>query len=472
MNKSDNFKTITITTFVITILILVVLFVLNINKGLEIRTFNIEGRKESAFLNSNSVKIEFNTPLKNYTDSELKNLIKINPKVNFTAFSNSTTLLIRFDEGLKGNTNYKLQISTGIQDIYSRELSTNPEYEFKTKDLEFAYINYQVNKKKLVRNNIELNNEKVIFEAENIVDFDSNNYYYAIVTEHTNRTNNIVLLNKNGNIIKDFELKNKRIRNVVLSNKFNDLIFVSIDIQPSEGFPIPLDVGMLNIYNIESETLRKVSFKDNNIEPGDLFFAPDGKTLLIKNQLGSEYYLTNISDQNPELIAVGKHLQSGGFNYLGDQIAFIDYDPLEQFESLPYISIYNASRDSTNIQNTGTFNIDPRFYNLKNKILFSEKYKELESTKGIFKISEFDLDTKKTKEILRIENLSLELPQISFDDNYLLIEKFSKQDLTTFQNLRPYEFQAKPPTGKLVLYNLQTKQIIKDDIVGIEAVWE
>lgn len=83
---------------------------------------------------------------------------------------------------------------------------------------------------------------------------------------------------------------------------------------------------------------------------------------------------------------------------------------------------------------------------------------------------ESDLNSNR-KEILQMPPYSLEFPKPSYDDKFIVIEKYTQDELLDYTKQRDFVFETKPSTAELVVYDTQRNVLYQNGSRGINALW-
>lgn len=463
----DNFYKATI--FVIGVLtILIAVFVyLNSLRGPHVRNIELEGQQMRAEYVDQRLRIQFSRPIQRENVSEL---IKIEPDAEYSISFIRNDLQLIFSENLNSNQEYKLTVSKDLKDIYNESLIDDYTFTFKTKEQKFAFIKKadpeETNSKdKVIESSIDLKSQITLFESDQIKYFVRYSNLLAVVEINPDRTQNLVLL-ENGDIKKDFKFQNKNIISIDLVAP-NHLLYILQSVEARDNFLIPQNRAEIFIYDIQKEEGRVFNPKNTGVDAIYAKFSPDGSSAIYKTS-DSFFYLSEISEES-DPIAIGRFQTTGGFNPKLNKIIFTEFDPLQNYSSFPFISIFSSDREISNVTDGTIYILDPTFFKKTDDIIYAERHKELEGTAGIFKIVSI-IDDEKI-DILEDKQYSLEIPKVSFDDRYLLIEKYSQFDLLDYKNQRDFFNYRKPLYADLVIYDMVAKKVVGVMENSIEGEW-
>jgi WD40 repeat protein len=457
-------------TFAVLALAVLTLGFLNTQLRAHVRSVDIVGSQNQAAIAGQKITLHFNQPMdKNSVIAALQ----VNPATTkFDVGWGVNTLLISFRGSLESNTKYTLTIGDSAQDIYGTKLAGQFKYEFMTKVPSFIYAerNYLATQHadNIIRSSIN-GDKETLFSADDIDLFAANGKYLAVSINNPAGDSSLKLVNLSTKKVTDITLSNRRISKLVFSPTQDQFIYVAQEVSISDGVAIPTTPNMIYLYGIDTQETKNLDPQNTAQDVADLVFAPDGNSVLFRGDDGT-YYLFDIN--NPDnLVMIGKHFATGGFNPNSDRIAFVDYDPLGTGADYPYINVLNTNRENISVTKGENFVVDPQFFHNSNQMVISEKYQDLEGTKGMFKVVVLGDDGKPLLDFNQ-DNYSLELPKVSTDDRYVLVERYGQEELTNYQNMRSFVFQTKPYSATLVLYDLQQKKFLDQTWNGVDAVWE
>ncbi len=452
------------------ILAALILGFLNTRLHARVKAVDLIGSTSQAVTVDQRVSIHFSQPMDRNSVSAA---LQVSPSTKFDLGWGINSLLVSFRDNLEADTKYTLTIADSAQDIYGTKLNSNFEFEFTTKLPTFVYAerNYLINQQpdKIVRTTISSQAE-TLFTGNDIEHFALNPNYLVVSQLTADKYSSLKLLDLSSRATSEIPLQNKQLTKVIFSPKRDEFVYVAQDVNVSDGVPIPTSGNRVYLYRIATRATEQINPQMTAEDVADLTFAPDGNALLYRGEDGT-YYITDINSPTT-LVMIGKHFATGGFNHTSDHIVFVDYDPLgTNGGEYPYINILNTNRDTISLTAGENFVVDPDFFHNSDKLVISEKYAELEGTKGLFQIVVLDA-TGKHESDFRVDSQSLELPKISQDDRYVLAEQYGNDELTNYQNMRSFVFQTKPYSAKLRIYDLQEKKFLDQTWNGVDGVWE
>lgn len=446
------------------ILIIVISF-LNLSQKPHIRFFEVIGEEQSADFTNQKVKIYFSSPMNKDKTSEY---INIEPAAKFrTAWSNNNLFLI-FEQNLAADTTYKISFNSNFKNLYNESLQSDQQVEFKTKSLTFLYVQLKDGKRSIVKSDLNLNTQTV-YSDDNIQTFDAGGNNLVVIVNKINKTNDIKIINLKTLKVDTLNGNNNLILDIAFSPTRNEFAYVRQSAVVKPEYTQPLEDTSIVIYNLDTKDSKSIDF----VLPGEgvtnIQFSPDGNSILYKTSQ-SYYQLIDISNTQ-NVIQLGRFLSSGGFNFDGSKLSFVEFDPILANTKNQYIVSLSVERNSTKITDGEIPVLDPQYYHNSNKMLYAEEYKDLERTKGIYRIVSIDSDSLEKHILIEDDKRSIEIPKISFDDSYILVEGYYDTDLLSMQKVRIFDFQTKPESGDLMLYNIQTKSITKLSERGYDAIW-
>lgn len=468
MKHLSKFKNLVYVTFSMLSILIGIFLILNTFVHPRVVNIDIKGGKNNSALRSQQIKVEFNRPIDKET---IKDNITIEPQIEFRTLWSGNTLIILPNTTLESQTEYRITFKRDIKDIYGDEFLEDYIFNFTTELPKFAFIERSPlsNSEAIVIYNAHQQNKEELIRRDNIKYYGINQNYLVIVTEK-NYTNNIEILNRKNGEIKNFNLNNTRINSFSFSpSEFkNEFAFTKQDITVYPNYYLPKSDIKVVIYNIDSLSENIFNPKDTAKDVTFIDYSRDGESIIYKS--GDSFFnLAEVNNQD-NIISIGRFLSSGNFSSDSSKIVFLDYDPLNAHNSMQFITVFNSNRDIKNLTDGKTAVLDPIFKNRSDLIIYSEMFKELEGTKGIFKIAQIDQEGNKT-DIIKSENFSLELPQLSTDDRFISFEQYTQINLKDYSRTRSLEFQNKPYYGLIVIFDTKISQIFDNNLLGVDVTW-
>lgn len=477
--KKISFNKILAIVFSLLSVITILLIFLNATSKPHIRNIEVEGGNAQAEFYDSKIKIYFNTPIlrtENNKPIDFKNYISFEPSTEFNSTWSGNTLFLIPKATLLEDTDYKITINPGIKDIYGNSIDSTFSQNFKTKPLTITYLqkNYPKSKDKIIKRNLKSSNEEVLFEEENIKEYSLNKDYLIVSNTLSDKTNNVQILDLQTKFKKDLGFKNTNISRIDISKNINVFIYIYQDVKPADPIPQPLSTNNIKIYDLT--TSKVTDFNPNNTASDvmDANFSPDGRSILYRTSDSSYFLATVDSTDNP--IAVGRYIGTGGFNKDGTKVLFVNYDPLQTYSSFPFIVIFTSDRKTIQITDGQTYTVDPIFSNTTDDIILGLRYKDLLGAQGLFKVSEVSPglyeNTFVFKDVYTETNYSLELPKPSWDDRYILAEKYDQAALLDYQNQRNFINQRKPNKANLIIFDRKENKVISEIPNAFDGEWE
>lgn len=465
-----TFNKLTIIVIVILTLLVAVFAVLSEFAPPKIKgDVKLKGEINSANFTNQQIIIPFNTPM---DQQSVADSLTIAPAATVDLFWSQTNLNIFFKKPLEASTNYTISISKNARDIYGDKLAKDFKFEFKTKDDILAYL-HRGNKSQNIPDKIQLtdvsfSSQKEIYSGYDVEFFDLNSNYLSVAINPKNNYSTLILKNLKSLEEKEIEIGESRITFLNYSPTENKFIYLTQHVSINGEIIIPDSVSQIMLYDIDKNSTTEIPIPDLAADVLQAFFSPDGKAVVIKAS-ESGYFFKSLSDDMT--LDLGKHLDVRGFNSNKDKILFVDAPFQSAAASFPSIVTVDGKGVTVNITDGTNYAIDPSFFYTSEKLIFAEKEQDLFGTKGLFGIKTFDIETSEKKTIYFSENHSAELPVLSLDDKYVVFEKYSNEDLSTYEDLRNFSFQSKPYNANLVLINLETGEIVDKGIRGVNVVW-
>lgn len=458
---------------VITTLLLLIglLAYVNNNSTPKITGFSVAGGPNNAQFINQSIKIDFNRPMRNV--SLTKADILMTPEANFTTSWSGNSLYIYFYENLQANTQYQLTLTTNIEDQYQKFLAENVTYTFKTQNYQFTYLEDTSSEDKIILADIE-NKRSTLFFSENIQLYDINPNYLvtiSIVNEVDSLISITDISEKDNPIeVKNFVLANTKIARLDVSPTLSEFSYLAQRIEKSpEGFLIPKSGSLIYRYDIQQDSSTTINPDETANDALVLAYSGDGRYLLYRGT-GAQFYIIDLKDPSKAII-LGQFQSFAGINFDASYILFSDFDILGTFTQLPFVVRFKVIDRSTEVlTDPSEYVIDPQFFQTKNSILYSRQYREAIGSQGLFEVV-LRNDTNQIIQIIREDNFSLELPQPSVDDSFIAAEKYSEKALQDIQNTRSLILQRKPKDASIVIFDTNSSKKILEIENGYELRW-
>lgn len=457
-----------VTVSILSLIVLIIVFVI-LNTYVHPRVINVvvNGGENSASLRNQQIRIDFNRPLKK---DNIKQYISITPEIDFRDLWSANTLVLIPNTTLDSQTEYTINIKKEIEDIYNETFTEDFNFTFRTEIPQFAVVekSFGTSSSVIALYNADFTNRIELIERNNIRFYGINVNFLVIVTEN-NYSNNIEILNRRTNEIRNFNLENTRIAAFSMSNSAsrNEFAYTKQSIEVKDTYYVPTSLSEVYVYSIDAQAEYVFNPGNTGVEIVSLMYSNDGSSLLYKNN--ESFYNLAEPSSDSDFTSLGRFLSEGNFNKDNTSIVFVNYDPLNTYTLPQFLSVFNADRVLIDIDNNNIPVLDPQFKNKTDQIVYAEKYKELEATKGIYKIMQTDLEGNKTEIIS--SKYSLELPKLSADDRYIAMEQYTEINLRDFSNNRNFGFQNKPPYASIVIFDSVQNKIYDSTLIGIDVKW-
>ena len=499
-----KFESILIFSIGVLVLAIATLSYLNLTTKLKVKSTNLNQiNLENVDVALDYFEFTFNTPIQS---KSLIDSISILPETEFSYELDKDTLKIIPRNKLLPDSTYTLLVNTSLKDIYNRSLEESYTIDFITRSYNIVYLqkNFPNSNDKIFSYNLKDKTNTLLYENIQILDFIKNKEYLAII--HTDPTIppqlSIYNLNTGEEILVE-EGKEQFYSYHFDSN--NNLYYSAIDFRNSFGSEPTF--AKLFKYNLDSQ--NKTEIEVNTTAYEDIFFQSSedsqdsnqnlqnlGSTyadfsltdfhlsnnqLLVKNNVYSFYYLYNLRFNT--LSQLGTYFNAFGLNYDVSKALFGIVNG-NNIETLVYDIA--SSTDIPILENL--FTVDSTFFNNSNSVAVSSNYLD-ELSRGIYEIVVLDYvqedlnsDVQRSitsgeyeiVDIINKQDYSLELVQPSFDDNYLLMEAYKIEDLRTLEDtiLSPLVRPQRPNTSNILIYDLNTKDLVDTGLKGIEVIWD
>jgi len=468
MNKYSKFNKILFGNVSLLVLLISLLIFLNTYSHPRVLQVMLAGEKDFALVKDQQIKIDFNRPIKK---ENINDYISITPNFEYRNLWSGNSLIIIPSTTLDSQTEYTIKIIKEIEDIYNDNFEKDYLFTFKTEIPQFAMIEkkFDSSLNTIATYNADLTNRKEIISDNNIKFYGINKNFTVIVTEN-NYTNNIKILNRATTEVQNFNLINVKINAFSFSTSLNknEFAYTKQEVEVMENYYTPKSFSKAYIYSLDTKSEYEFNPEGTNYEVVALKYSNDGNSLLYKNS-ESFYTLAETNDKS-NFTGIGRFLSEGNFNRDNTSIVFVAYDPLQTYSASQFLSIFDSNRLTTKIDNKNIPVLDPQFKHRTDEIVYAEKFKDMELTKGIYKIMQIDLLGNKS-EIVSSDKYSLELPQPSPDDRYISIEQYTEINLKNFNATRSFGFQNKPASGSVLIYDTLNKKLYNNNLIGIDVKW-
>ena len=468
MKKFNKFQKLTIISFIVLGMLILAFVVLNSFVHTRVTSVIIKGDQNNASIRNQQIRIEFNRPINKQSATEF---VSITPEIPFRNLWSGNTLVIIPDLNLDSSTEYTITLSQNLKDIYNETLTEDFAYTFKTEIPKFAMLEkpYDSRTNTVAIYSADLKNREVIIERENIKFYGINENFAVVVTDQ-NFASNIEILNRKTLETKSLDLKNTIVSSFSFSNSNtrNEFAYTKQEIELKANYYIPKSKSKIFIYSLDTFLEKEFNPQGTAEDVTSLQYSNMGNTLLYKT---GDSFFSIAETQNTEMYTgIGRFLAAGNFNKNDTSIVFVAFDPLLTYSSSQFLSVFNSDRVTTKIEFNNIPVLDPQFKNKDDSIIYSERHLELETTKGIYKIMETDINGNKN-EILSSTDYSLELPVLSSDDRYIAIEQYTRLQLKNYQNSRSLGFQNKPYSGSIIIFDTKLKKLYNDYVIGSDVHW-
>lgn len=432
--------------------------ILNIHIRANVKEVVLSGDKNSLDLANQILKIKLSHSVQK---QEIENSLTIMPPIasNIT-WPDNKTLEINFKEPLQADTKYLLKINStkkGLPETFS--------YEFKTKALKVTYIEKtkESSLHKIVESDINFSQKKVLFEKNNIKQFSRNKEFVVVLTLDDDKTNSLFLVNINNGSVDQIDIGASLVSSVSMSPTENKFVFNRSDAIQRGSDVIPSQEYNLNIYDIPQKKFIVINPQNTAAYILNAFYSPDGSAILYQTD-ASLYYLVDTKTYE-NVIAVGKHDATGGFNFEKNKIVFNDIIGYS-----PGLVLYNTNRQEAILTSPEIYPIDPTFSYTSDDIYFSQKIDKNNPSSFLYEIYSIN-SNRETKSILKQEGKSLEGAKISPDNRYLLIERFDDKKVVDPKDFRLVGFQVKPGVADIIVFDLKENKILDQTAIGANAIW-
>ncbi len=447
-----------------------------------ISTELVETDKTKANIENIKIKVQFNRPV---NPENIGEFIESNPKTDFIIKFEQNALVINVTQNLNYNTKYSFILNQELKDIYNEKLEKDFTFEFTTKSQKFVYLqrNYPDSLDRIILFDLNSKQSTELFSAALIQDYHATGEWLVVSTLNSLGTNDISVKSLTGNYYTNLNLESIKISQLSISLSNNEFLYVGQQVERREvngqKFLAPKITDPYNtlyLYNFKDQQAKIISPNESAEDIIDAKFSPDGSSILYRsnNQLNPGHYYLYPLENNLEVISLGFFSVITEFNKTADKVLFLSFDRENPYTGGNFIGVLNSSRETRAITDGKQYVGEPIFGNITNNIYYSENYKAIENSRGLFEIKYYN---ESERNLLKIENFSLENPKVSSDEKYMAVEKISETELKNLFNAdnmaiaRDFIDHKKPGRGSLVIFNLEKNEIMFEIPNGIDLIW-
>lgn len=458
-------KLVKIVIAVLSVLIVILGFVVNTQQTRLVKV-SISGNKDQAHVKSQRIEFRFNSPIsKTLSNPSLKAFIDDKEfELGTKEFISGENVYVFFDNNLEYGTSYKIELE-GLKDVFHKDVA-HVSTQFKTAYPQFYYLHLNEGTDRILKYDLETEKETTFFEAENIQNYVFNSNYVAVVIEAEEYSKLLIQDAKSGKQVKELHFDFQQIGKIDMTEKGNKVLFTLQDYKFEDEFVIPTTGFVPYYYDIDSENQQKFEYANMDFDISEIIISPDSNFVLFEDSIEG-FYLVDLNDSDSG-IALGRYISTGGFSFDAQKIVFLSFEP-EVVDKNIFIVYYDIKSGLKTLTNGDYEVIDPKFFNNSDRMIYSKEKGKVDS-RGIYKIVESDLEGKEN-DIFDMDDFSLEYPRLSFDDRYVVVEKYSKDQLLDYNYSRTSGYLTKPEKAELVVYDLKEKKIVIQGLKGIEANW-
>lgn len=466
VNLADKFNKLLLAIGGSLFLLILVLGWLNENQLPYVQNVGVRGGAETADFVGQQITLYFSRPM---DPDSFVDQVTISPQVELKQYWNFSNLVLIPQQTLEPDTKYTLTVSSQIKDIYGERLASDFNYDFTTIPRKLAYISRGAEQDSIVVTDLSMQQNEELFSAANIRLFGINRTHLAVVnatSTGSSRLSVVNLANKQTEVIEEGDV---RISALSTSSALPKMLYSIQPIKEYNGIAVPTATHIVKVYDFETRQTTQLQPAFEVGDYVDVRFTRDGLGVMFRDEQGV-YYLMDLGQ--PELnISLGKHIAVSDFDYDSSRVIVLDQPIGPSYLTFPSVALFTKDRDQDPLYDGEEFVIDPVFLPTQNAVLLAKLHKDFPGSKGIFKIVRLDLETRAEQVLLTDNENSLELPRISIDGAYAIIERYTKEDLVNYTGLRNIEFQTKPAGANLIILNLATKEVIDSNVRGVNAVW-
>lgn len=441
------------------------------------RNPNLEYLKSIIKLSQNNIQIQTSE----YSLTKSENVVSINFNENLSGekltveFKNPQSNFTSLDK------DYSLNFTIQPQNLYYLK---NAVPEISRSSVDNSIIKKYSTKDQIIELSPDFKSENVILEDDRIYKYVKKDNWVVYITN----------VSEDEQALKFYNISTKTTTKLTLTkHKYDYLSFnpgnsnefvvgIQNRIQTAAGYTTS-DGYRINIFTYDSASkswvAKEINPKNTALDIHDIAYDNDGKSLMFRATT-DDYYLLELSKlDNPNLITLGKHFDTGGFSRSNRLLSFNDYGLNSEFQTL---TILDSEKDTYTInQSNPTSLIDSHFFHSSDILIASKFQNDLEFSKGIYSPDIFKL--KNNEKVFEEADLidykqfdkkvSYENPTVSYDDKLIAFETFTVDDLqNATDDERIFGSLLKPQFGKIQIYDLNSKSFLKFLFPGIYPQWD
>lgn len=449
------------------VIVLVVLLLLNTGSGLRIRQVVIEGGFSEAEISSQQIVVRFNRPMAKQNWEEL---VTIEPEAEISFLERGTDLFIFFPKNIIANSEYTLSLSAEIKDIYEEPLGETETVNFTTRKLELYGQNLGEDETTISRWVLpEMEKSDLYSTDKSIRQYDVSSDFIAVVEEVKSEVYAVKLLNVNTRSEQWLTDTDSESAYAVQFVPARNLLYILKEkITYIDEYPVSDGGRSLFLYSLDTGASTKLSLNEQIRDVDEFKVSQDGRTILLRDSADAQYYVVD-ANNSANSLALGKFASTGGISPDNSKVAFSKLDLVGNTPE-PFIVTVNEEKEETIISKVSAYSIDPYYASTTDQIIYSRRFEEIEGSRGLFEVfllkSEDGIMTR-----LKESGLSLELPQLSPDDKFVVVESYMPEQLLDYANLRILGFQAKPNTSVAKIYSVADTGLVADLEDTINLKW-
>lgn len=406
---------------------------------------------------------EFSRPLSENMLQKLDDVFKFSPQIEGNFKLNGNRVTFSPSKPLNYDQEYKITITTELEDIYRKKLLEDYELEFKTKPLQFLA------QRQNPAGGADLllvkyfapasHSEQVIASSKKLreyaSDYSGDRIIYT-VQEYDQGPTKAYLYSQERGAVSELDLGARFAISSLQFDRFGNLVFL--------GAIPDVDLNRIPVEELPEVYVKpyRYSFSENKLielsalekQYGDILdlqVAPDGNTAIVHRY---NYDMEVVSLLDGSAVTLGKYNNFGEFNYNGNMVGVLNVD-YEKVDFVPQVQIYTDSKITSTTAERG-YAKDPYIGTSGKIISYASRIEQIEGIEGRFatrlaKINSEDIGADIS---LEVEEKSLELGMLSPDEKLLVVEEYDVDDLVNVNqvDVRRYVNAGKPLGANIRLY--------------------
>lgn len=382
------------------------------------------------FSADNSITVEFNNLMEHRS---VEQNFQISPKVEGTFQWLGRKLIFIPDETLSSGTEFTVSLPKNLTDQDGQMMKEDFTTTFQTPLLRFAYLNTEKNGTITISDLEGKALEDIVIPEVVIERFQYDSLHQKMYVLGFNEQASI----DHRSELYVYDLRNKSVRQITNDPHFLNKSFA---LSPTSDHIALMRVQLgddgtylsrIETWIASTSDFKFERFLDGKAQGSEVFFTPDGTSLLYKNE-DSNFELSPLEPEKPEDTQfVGAFEKSYGFHPYKPLLVFTKYDQSDIFSMQNFVTLFQGDGVQQNL-NLGKGLARDTVFSPDGKglfLIFSKPEEDLTDKESfyplrIFHLYFYDFESGKTTQLTRDFDYSEEAPAVSPDSRYVLVERY------------------------------------------------